>query len=111
MKSSRINCLSEFKLSQLDSNALNWHELFGQFTSTIDSALLSDDEKLTYLNTLKTGKAKAAIAEYSFRVLNKDATATLQRKLGQPHTVVGAHSNILARSPPPKCVSRVMRIV
>ena len=38
------------------------------------------------------GKAKSAIAEYSYSgVLYKDALATLQRKFGQPHAVVGAH--------------------
>ena len=31
----------------------------------VDSARLSDDEKLTYLKTLEVGKEKSAIAEYS----------------------------------------------
>ena len=89
MKSSRKDLVPELKLSQFDSNALNCREWVGQFTSTIDSALLTDDEKLTYLKTPVTGKAKAALAEYSYGgVLNNDAIATLQRKFGQPHTII-----------------------
>ena len=41
------------------------------------------------------GKAKSAIAEYSYSgVQYKDALATLQRKFGQPHAVIGAHLDI-----------------
>ena len=95
--------LPEWKLTQFDGNPLNWHEWFGQFISTVDSAILSDDEKLTYLKTLVMGKAKSAIAEYSYSgVLYKDALATLQRKFGQPHAVVGAHLDKLSNFPPLK---------
>ena len=49
------------------------------------------------------GKAKSAIAEYSYSgVLYKDALATLQRKFGQPHAVVGAHLDKLSNFPPLK---------
>ena len=58
--------LPEWKLTQFDGNPLNWHEWFGQFISTVDSAILSDDEKLTYHKTLVVGKATSAIAEYSY---------------------------------------------
>ena len=75
-----------------DCNPLKWHERFGQFTSTVDSAVLTDDTKLTYLKTLVTGKEKTSFAEFSYSgVMYKDALATLQRKLGQPHAIVGAH--------------------
>ena len=48
-------------------------------------------------------KAKSAIAEYNYSgVLYKDALATLQRKFGQPHAVVGAHLNKLSNFPPLK---------
>ena len=36
---------------------LSWHEWSGQFKSAIESANLTDDEKLTYLKTLMTGRA------------------------------------------------------
>ena len=49
------------------------------------------------------GKAKSAIAEYSYSgVLYKDALATLQRKFGQPHSVVRAHLDKLRNFPPLK---------
>ena len=89
---SRKDHLTEWKLAQFDGNPLNWHGWFGQFKSTVDSAVLTDDTKLTYLKTLVTGKAKTAIAEFSYSgVMYKDALATLQRKFGQPHAIVGAH--------------------
>ena len=103
LKHSRKDHLPEWKLTQFDGNPLNWHEWFGQFISTINSAILSDDEKLTYLKTLVVDKAKSAIAEYSYSgVLCKDALATLQRKFRQPHAVVGAHLHILSNFPPLK---------
>ena len=99
----RKDHLPEWKLTQFDGNSLNWHEWFGQFKSTVDSAILSDDEKLTYLKTLVVGKAKSAIADYSYSgLLHKDALATLQRKFGQPHAVVGAHLDKLSNFPPLK---------
>ena len=89
LMNSRKDHLLERKLAQVDGNPLNWHECFGQFKST---AVLTDDTKLTYLKTLVTGKAKTAIAEFSYSgVMYKDALATLQRKFGQPHAIVGTH--------------------
>ena len=44
---SRNDHLPEWKLAQFDGNPLNWHEWFGQFKSTVDSAVLTDDTKLT----------------------------------------------------------------
>ena len=89
---SRKDHLPEWTLAQFDGNPLNWHEWFGQFKSTVDSAVLTDDTKLTYLKTLVTGKAKTATAEFSYSgVMYKDALATSQRKFGQPHAIFGAH--------------------
>ena len=100
---SRKDHLPEWKLTQFDRNPLNWHEWFGQFILTVDSAIFSDDEKLTYQKMLVVGKAKSAIAEYSNSgVLYKYALATLQRKFGQPRAVVGAHVDKLRILPPLK---------
>ena len=55
---SRKDHLPEWKLAQFDSNPLNWHKWFGQFKSTDNSAVLTDDTKLTNLKTLVTGKTK-----------------------------------------------------
>ena len=100
---SRKDHLPEWKLTQFDGNPLNWLEWFGQFISTVDSAILSDDEKLTYLKKLVVGKAKSAIAVYSYSgVLHKDALATLKRKFGQSHAVVVDHLGKLSNFPPLK---------
>ena len=100
---SRKDHLPERKLAQFDGIPLSWHEWFGQFKSTVDSAVLTDDTKLRYLKTLVTGKAKTAIAEFSYSgVMYKDALATLQRKFGQPPAIVGAHLDKLNTFPPLK---------
>ena len=100
---SRKDHLPEWKLAQFDGNPLNWHKCFGQFKSTVDSAVLTDDTKLTYLKTLVTGKAKTAIAEFNYSgVIYKDALATLQRKFGQQQAIVGAHLDKLNTFPPLK---------
>ena len=100
---SRKDHLPEWKLTQFDRSPLIWHAWLGQFISVVDSAILSDDEKLTYLKTLVVGEEKSAIAEYSYNgVLCTDAFATLQIKFGQPHAVVAAHLDKLSNFPPLK---------
>ena len=97
---SRKDRLPELNLEVFDGEPLNWFEWFGQFQATVDSAMLTDDEKLKYLKTHVKDKAKSAIAEYGYSgVLYKDALATLQRKFGQPHVVVGAHLDKLKNFP------------
>ena len=97
---SRKDRLPELNLEVFDGEPLNWYEWFGQFQATVDSAMLTDDEKLKYLKTHVKDKAKSAIAEYGYSgVLYKDALATLQRKFGQPHVVVGAHLDKLKNFP------------
>ena len=95
--------LPERKLSSFDGNPLQWPEWFGQFKSAIDAKVLSDDVKLTYLKTLVSGKAKNAIAEFAYSgVFYKDALKTLERKFGQPQTIVAAHLEKLSNFPPLK---------
>ena len=92
--------LPEWKLSQYSGDPLQWHEWFGQFKSAIGSAPLSDEVKLTYLKTLVTGKAKAAIAEFAYcGAMYKDALNTLECKFGQPQAVVTAYLDKLAKVP------------
>ena len=101
--STKKHHLPEWKLSQYGSDPTQWHEWCGQFKSAIDSAPLTDDVKLTYLKTLVTGKTKVAIAEIAYcEALYKDAHKTLERKLGQPQTVVTAYLDELANVPPLK---------
>ena len=95
--------LPEWKLSSFDENPLQWPEWFGQFKSAIDAKDLSDDVKLTYLKTLVSGKAKKAIAEFAYSgVFYRDALKTLERKFGQPQTIVAAHLEKLSNFPPLK---------
>ena len=103
MKSNRKGPLPEWTLSKYDGDPLSWHEWSGQFKSAIDSANLTDDEKLTYLKTLVTGKAKLAIADvaYSER-FSRDSLKTLERKFGQPKVVVDAYFDKLASYTPVK---------
>ena len=83
--------LPGWKLSSFDGNHLQWPEWFGQFKSAIDANVLSDEVKLTYLKTLDSGKAKKAIVEFAYNgVLYKYALKTLERKFGQPRTIVAA---------------------
>ena len=85
LRSNRKGPLPEWTLSKYDGDPLLWHEWSGQFKSAIDSADLTDDEKLTYLKTLVVGKAKLAIADvaYSGRFY-RDIFQTLEWKFGQP---------------------------
>ena len=103
LSSTKKDHLPEWKLAQFNGDPLQWHEWFGQFKSAIDSSPLTDDVKLTYLKTLVTGKAKTAIAEFAFcGRMYKEALKTLERKFGQPQTVVSAYLDKLANVPPVK---------
>ena len=100
LASSKKDHLSEWKLAQYSGDPLQWPEWFGQFKSAIDSAQLTDDVKLTYLKTLVSGKAKSAIAEFAYcGSMYKDALKTLERKFGQPHTIVSAYLDKLNNFP------------
>ena len=96
----RKNHLPEWKLQHYNGDSLQWHEWIGQNESAIDSASLSNDVKLTYLRTIVTGKAKAAIMELETKY--QDALKTLERKFGQPQAVVSAHLDKLNSFPPLK---------
>ena len=101
--SSKKDHLPEWKLAQYSGDPLQWYEWFGQFKSAIDSAPLTGDVKLTYLKTLVSGKAKTAIAEVAYcGAMYKDVLKTLERKFGQPQTVVNAYLDKLANYPPVK---------
>ena len=80
-----------------------WHEWYGQFRSAVDITPLSDDVKLTYLKTLVTGMAKTVIADVAYcGTMYRDALRSLERKFGQPQTVVTAHLDKLSNFPPLK---------
>ena len=100
---SRKDPLPEWKLSNFDGNPLDWNEWFGQFRSAVDASPLSDDVKMTYLKTLVSGKAKNAIEGFAYcGAMYKDVLRALERKFGQPQTVVSAHLDKLSAYPPVK---------
>ena len=96
LKSNRKGPLPEWTLSKYDGPPLSWHEWSGQFKSPIDSANLTDDEKLTYLETLVTGKAKLAIADVAFSGRFYRDLKTSECKFSEPQVVVGAYFDKLA---------------
>ncbi len=101
LATARRDPLPKWKLDKYDGDPLLWHEWYGQFKSTIHSAAFTDDMMLTYLNTLVTGKAKAAISGIGYcGSMYGEALRTLERKLGQPHIVVTAYLEKLNRYPP-----------
>ena len=80
---------------------LHWHERYGHFKRGIDSQ--SDDVKLTILQTLVTGRAKTAIAEFAYcGAIYKHALKTTESKCGQPQVVVSALLHKLNSFPPLK---------
>ena len=84
--------LPEWKLPEFSGDPLQWPEWFGQFKSAVDCATLADAAKMTYLKTLVTGKAKAVIEGFAYcGDMYQEALKALERKYGQPQTVVSAH--------------------
>ena len=101
--SKRNDPLPEWILAEFNGDPLKSYEGYGQFKSAIDSQPLTDDVKLTYLKTLVAGNAKIAIAEFTYcGLMYKDALRTLERKFGQPKTVVSAHLDKLSSFQPLK---------
>ena len=92
--------LPEWKLPEYSGDPLQWPEWFGQFKSAVDSATRTDAAKMTYLKTLVTGKAKAVIEGFAYRGdMYQEALKALERKYGQPQTVVTAHLEKLGSWP------------
>ena len=59
--------------------------------------------KLTYIKTLATGKAKAAIVEFAYcGTMYQDALKTIERNFGQPRAIVFTHLDNLNSFPPLK---------
>ncbi len=92
--------LPQWKLPTFDGNPLEWPEWQGLFQSTTGRANISDDEKMNYLKTLVSGKAKTAIQGMGFtRRMYRRACTTLERKFGQPHLIVSAQLSKLQKHP------------
>ena len=61
------------------------------FLATVDSSSISNDEKMSHLKALLTGKAKRAVNGLGYSgTMYVEAWNTLQRKFGQPHPIVSS---------------------
>ena len=100
LASSRKDHLPEWRFAQYNGDLLQRHQWFGQFSNAINSAPITDDVKLTYLETLVIGQAKTAIAEFSYwGTMYKEALKTSERRFGQPQAVVSAYLDKLSHFP------------
>ncbi len=100
MSSAFERSLPQWKLPTFDGNPLEWPEWQGLFQSTIGRANISDDEKMNYLKTLVSGKAKTAIQGMGFTGrMYRRAWTTLELRFGQPHLIVSAQLSKLQKYP------------
>ena len=90
--SSSVNrTLPTLKLREYNGDPLDWPEWRGMFLSTVDRGTVSDYKKMTHLKTLLTGPAKRALAAMSYLgVMYDTARKALERKFGQPHSIIGS---------------------
>ena len=81
----------EWKLAQSNGNRREWHGWVGQFNTAVESAALTDDDKLTYLKGLIPGKAKTAIPQFEYcGRFYRDALKTLELNFGQAQAIFRA---------------------
>ena len=91
----------KWKIDEFDGDPLRWPRWSGQFLSTIDSADISVEEKLAYLQQLCIGKASHVVEPLVHSGASYyDVFARLRRRFGQPHVVVSAHLERLNQFPP-----------
>ena len=57
--------LTKIKLDKYDGDPMKWNMWYSLFQATVQDQPISDAEKLTHLQTLKTGRAHEVIAGYS----------------------------------------------
>ena len=83
--------LPKLKLREFDGNPLDWPEWSGMFSATVDSSSINNDEKMSHMKTLLTGKVKRAVNGLGYSgAMYVEAWDTLQRKFGQPHHIVSS---------------------
>ena len=76
-------------MREVDGNSLEGREWSGMFLSMSDSSPLTNDEIIGHLKGLVNGKTKRAITELGYSgAMYQQAWNTMQRKLGQPSSIV-----------------------
>ena len=95
--------LPKTQLKRYNGDHLKWHEWYCYFKPTIhDNVLLSDAQKITYLQNALTDRAKESVFEYSYNgVFYHGAISELKRRFGRPQTVFAAYLDKLERWPKP----------
>ena len=92
--------LPKWKLNTFSGDPLEWPEWSGMFKATVDSCEISDTEKMSHLKLYVKGKAKDTIHGMGYEGhMYKLAWSALQRKFGQPHTIVGSQLAKVQKTP------------
>ena len=92
--------LPKWRLNTFSGDPLEWPEWSGMFKATIDSCEISDTEKMSHLKLYVKGKAKDTIHGMGYEGhMYKLAWSALQRKFGQPHTIVGTQLAKVQKTP------------
>ena len=99
---SSIN-LPETQLKSFSGDPLRWHDWFSFFKATIhDNVTLRDAQRMTYLQSALTDRAKDSFIGYSYnREFYNEAMQELQKRFGKPHHVTAAYLDKLEHWPRP----------
>ena len=86
-------------MKNFEGNPLEWPEWSSMFIATVGKRMIPDSEKMTYLKTLLTGKAKSAISGMGYSGLFYSAAWNiLERKFGRPHVIIDAQLESLRKA-------------
>ena len=92
--------LPKFELDVFSGDPLKWPEWKGMFESTCCKPSVSLDHRMRYLKLFTSGKAKATIDGFGYLGVHFDqAFASLQKRFGAPHIIVGAQIEKLSKHP------------
>ena len=92
--------LPKFELDVFSGAPLKWPEWKGMFASTCCKPSVSLDHRMRYLKLFTSGKAKATIDGFGYLGVHFDqAFASLQKRFGAPHIIVGAQIEKLSKQP------------
>ena len=92
--------LPKFQLDVFSGDPLKWPEWKGMFESTCCEPSVSIDHRMRYLKLFTSGKAKATIDGFGYLGVHFDqAFASLQKRFGAPHIIVGAQIEKLSKHP------------
>lgn len=95
--------LPKLELPDFSGEPLEWQSFWDQFRAVIDESDLPDVNKFTYLRSLLTGEAKAAIKGLSLTSAHyKHACELLEQRFGRKERLIFAHIQDLLNISVPK---------